>query len=307
MKPLFTPLGRRTLLGGLAAGLLSACSRPSANARGSDKERDGGDQLAALQSSTGGMLGAYILDTQSQKGFGINEAQRFPHCSSFKLSLAALILQQADKGNLDLDERIHYTEADLMFVSPVTTRNLEKGMTLEELAKATQTTSDNAAANILLHRLGGPEVLTGFWRSIGDSVSRLDKTEPALNKVEPGAVHDTTTPQAMAHTLSRLLTGDVLSDNSRAKLWTWMQETRTGLDRIRAGLPQDWSAGDKTGTFFQDGVGSTYVDIAFVRPPDSAPLAITAYYRTSDFHKKMEPETLAILAKIGEIAHEWVA
>jgi beta-lactamase class A len=51
--------------------------------------------------------------------------------------------------------------------------------------------SDNTCANALLARIGGPSVLSAFWRSIGDAVSRMDHNEPELNRSPPGDPHDT--------------------------------------------------------------------------------------------------------------------
>ena len=34
----------------------------------------------------------------------------------------------------------------------------------------------------------------------------------------------------------------------RALLQEWLVETTTGMNRLRAGLPGEWRAGDKTGT-----------------------------------------------------------
>ena len=54
------------------------------------------------------------------------------------------------------------------------------------------------AANLLLPMVGGPEGLTAFMRAHGDSVTRLDRNEPALNENAPDDPRDTTTPAAMA-------------------------------------------------------------------------------------------------------------
>jgi 5'-phosphate synthase pdxT subunit len=55
--------------------------------------------------------------------------------------------------------------------------------------------------------------------------------------VLPGEVHDTTTPRAMAQTVSRFLFGGLLTATSRDRLVSWMVATKTGSKRIRAGLP----------------------------------------------------------------------
>ena len=70
-------------------------------------------------------------------------------------------------------------------------------MTLAELCQAALQQSDNAAANILLNRIGGPQSITAFARSIGDERSRLDRWETELNSAIPGDLRDTSTPEAL--------------------------------------------------------------------------------------------------------------
>jgi beta-lactamase class A len=107
--------------------------------------------------------------------------------------------------------------------------------------------SDNAAANILLQPLGGPAALTQFLRDIGDQVTRLDRMEVELNTNLPGDLRDTTAPQAMVGSMQKVLVSEVLAPQSRQQLIAWMQQSTTGLNRLRAGVPADWRPGDKTG------------------------------------------------------------
>jgi beta-lactamase class A len=71
------------------------------------------------------------------------------------------------------------------------------GMSLVELCEAAMTVSDNTAGNLILASLGGPDGLTAYARSLGDTLTRLDRIEPALNEAVPGDPRDTTTPAAM--------------------------------------------------------------------------------------------------------------
>ena len=68
-----------------------------------------------------------------------------------------------------------------------------------------------------------------------------------MNDVRPGNVRDTTTPRTMAQLTARLLAGG-LAPTARQQLRAWMLLTKTGVDRVRHGLPNDWLGGDKTGT-----------------------------------------------------------
>lgn len=298
VPPSVRTMDRRTVLRGIALTLLGACTDARA-ARAEDDRHVA--QLRRIEQTARGRLGAYVLDTQSNIGFGWRDAERFAHCSSFKLSLAAMVLRMADRGELNLGEVLRWRPEDMLPVSPETTANLERGLSVEALARATLITSDNTAANVLLRRFGGPQPLTAFWRSLGDDVSRLDRYEPELNETPPGTTLDTTTPQAMARTTAALVHGDALTPVSRAKLKAWMNEVRTGAQRIRAGLPAGWHSGDKTGT----GIGKakhTYVDIAFGAPPGRAPLIIAAYFEPELLVEPWDPVSTKALADVGRVA-----
>jgi beta-lactamase class A len=293
------PTRRSVLLGGLAmAG--SACVPIEASTASRLEAK-----LRIVEAAAGGELGVFALDTQTGLGLGHRQTERFGQCSSFKASLAAMVLQLDAEGTISADEHVRWTREQLMSVSPFTTRRLEEGASLRELAESTQKFSDNAAANILLAKLGGPQALTAFWRSMGDEISRLDRTEPKLNQMPPGELRDTTTPQAMATTLARMLYGGGLADGARDRLKGWMHDTATGLRRVRAGLPEGWHAGDKTGTSTWPGMRSLYVDIGFIEPPGRAPLTFATYYRAAAAHDGMDAASEAVLAQAGAIIARW--
>jgi beta-lactamase class A len=167
--------------------------------------------------------------------------------------------------------------------------------TVAELCEATMTLSDNVAANLLLPAVGDPTGLTAFVRSLGDRVTRLDRIEPEVNLTSPGDLRDTTTPDAAVDTLQRLLLGDTLSPESRARLLGWMRGCLTGTDKLRAGLPGGWSAGDKTGA----GAQGESNDVAILFPPARPPLLVTAYYVAPAAEATLRS---AVLAEVGRIA-----
>ncbi len=262
--------------------------------------------LTELEAKSGGRLGVAILNTATGAMVGHRADERFGMCSTFKLALAAVMLREADQGRLKLGQIINYTKPDLLANSPITTENVDKGgMTIAALCKATQTTSDNTAANLLMKQIGGPAGLTAKLRAMGDGVTRIDRLEPEMNHVLPGEEHDTTTPAAMAQTLVRILTGDVLTTPSRARLIGWMIETETGLKRLRAGLPAGWKAGDKTGTGYAPGMPNRTNDLAIAWPPSKKPIIITSYYEGPVQSEDIRDEDQAVLAEVGRIAAKW--
>ena len=261
------------------------------------------DALAALERRSGGRLGVCVLDTASGAQAGLRMGERFGLTSTFKLLLAAAVLQHPDA-----QRRIAFGEADLVAHSPVVRAHLASGgMKAIELAEATQTTSDNAAANLLLRHLwGGPAGFTDWLRRQGDRVTRLDRYETDLNRVMPGEARDTTTPAAMAATAAHLLVGGGLDRSAAAQLIAWMEATRTGGRRLRAGLPAHWRAGDKTGTAMHGSMPDKINDVAIVWPHGRAPWILAAYYDGPQRNSaRPRPEDEAVLAEVGRIVGGW--
>jgi beta-lactamase class A len=143
---------------------------------------------------------------------------------------------------------VPYSAADLVAHSPVTEAHVGRGLTPAQLCHAAITKSDNTAGNLLLDQLGGPAAVTAFARSIGDHDTRLDRRETELNTAVPGDERDTTTPAAIAAGYRDLVLGDALGVAQRDQLRGWLLATTTGARRIRAGVPAEYTVGDKTGS-----------------------------------------------------------
>jgi beta-lactamase class A len=256
-------------------------------------------QIAIVETSLGGRIGVSALDAGSGRRIDHRGDERFAMCSTFKWLLAAAVLSRSDQGALALAERIAYTARDLPPHSPVTSGHLGEGaMDVEALCAAVVEESDNGAANLLLREIGGPASVTAYARSIGDSLTRLDRTELALNENLPGDPRDTTTPNAMVTDLRRILSGDTLRPRSRERLLDWMKNCRTGLDRLRAGLPPNWTVADKTGTGTGTGPTSAANDVAIAWPPNRPPILIASYISGSP--APLEKQSAAH-ARIGHI------
>jgi len=254
------------------------------------------DQLAAIEARVGGRLGvAAATDGGTIVGWRLGDY--FPMCSTSKLLMTGALLARVDRGQEHLDRDIPIRPEDKVDYAPISEKRMNASMTLAELCEAAMTVSDNIAANLLLKALGGPQVVTAFARSIGDGKTRLDRTEPSLNKVPPGDCRDSTTPAAMLESLRSLALGDVLSPASRDRLQGWLKACRTGDARLRAGLPRGWSVGDKTGSWSDDKM-ATANDIAVAWPPEGKPLLITAYLAECPAAPEARNAALADVARI---------
>ena len=277
-----------------SATLLAALASAPALAR-ADGKTELQRQLADIEKASGGRLGVCILDTGSGLRAGHRADERFPMCSTFKFLAAAAVLHRVDQGKERLDRRIVVGPRDLIPHAPLTGTHVGgDGLSMAELCEAAVTLSDNPAANLMLASFGGPAGLTRYLRGLGDTQTRLDRNEPALNESLPGDPRDTTTPAAMLGTMQKILLGDALLPDSRTRLQAWLDACQTGAKRLRAGVPADWVVGDKTGSGSR---GST-CDIAIFRPPRRAPILVTAYLTGTQ--ASMETRDAA-LASVGAL------
>ena len=286
-------MNRRSLLKGAVTGAAAFALRSTFSLAAS---MDGPQtRLVALERRHGGRLGVAILDTGNGRRIGHRADERFLMCSTFKLLAVAAVLARVDRGAERLDRRIVFGKESVLAWAPVTSHRIgAPGMSVAELCLAAIAVSDNTAANLLLASLGGPAAVTSYVRRLGDPLTRLDRIEPELNVGAPGDVRDTTTPNAMLADLRTLLLGSALSMTSRQQLAEWLRATRTGIDKLRAGVPSDWQVGDKTGS----GAHGESNDIAIIWPPQRKPLLVTAYYTASSTDGAGRD---AVLAEVGRI------
>jgi beta-lactamase class A len=236
------------------------------------------NELTAIEGRIGGRLGVAVLDTASdtasQARIDHRGNERFLLCSTFKVLAVSAVLKRVEAGREHLDRRFVIKRADLVAYSPVLKDRIGDTMALADLCAAAMTESDNTAANLILRSIGGPRGLNAYARTIGDATTRLDNNEPMLNHAKPLglAPNDTTTPLAMVKDLQAIVLGNALAAPSRDRLKAWLLACRTGDKRLRAGLPEGWQCGDKTGS----GEGSTN-DIAILWPPQRPPVIVAAY------------------------------
>lgn len=293
-------LSRRQMIARGGSAVLGGLLAPKATFAGSPA-----DPLHAefekIEAATGGRLGVTLIDTGSDRTVAYRGGERFPMCSTAKVLACSALLARVDAGHESLDRRIRYTSADLVTYSPRTKEHVGgEGMTLAAICEAALTLSDNTAMNLVLATIGGPAGVTSFARSLGDPMTRLDRTETALNEALPGDPRDTTTPAEMAADLRKVTLGPVLSSASQDRLCDWMIANTTGIAKLRAGVPSTWRVGDKTGT----GERGTSNDVAVMWPPNRAPLVATVYLTGAV--SISEDARAAASAAVGRVMASWV-
>ncbi|MFF8763945.1 class A beta-lactamase [Nocardiopsis dassonvillei] len=226
------------------------------------------DEFADLEEEFDARLGVYAVDTGSGEEVAHRPDERFAYCSTHKAFSAALVLQQNTPE--EMEEVVTYDADDVFGHSPVTEQHVDTGLPLVEVADAAVRYSDNTAANLLFDELGGPDGFEEAMEEMGDDVIEADRVEPGLSRWAPGDTRDTSTPRAMAGSLREFVLGDALPEDRREVLTRMLVDNLTGDELIRAGVPEGWEVGDKTGS----GNYGTRNDIAVLWPPEGDPIVL---------------------------------
>lgn len=238
-------------------------------------------KLAVLEASLdNGKIGVLAINTANEQQIQYRASEHFPIQSTFKVIAVSAILKRSVTDKHLLQQKMTYTKKDLVFWSPITEKHLADGMTISELCSAAMMYSDNTATNLIVKKLGGPEAVTAFARSLGDNTFQINSWEPNLNS-DPNDLRDTSTPTAMAKSLQKLTLGNILASPQREQLVSWMKANTTGDARIRAGVPKGWIVADKTGSGNDYGISN---DIGIIWPSNCAPIVIAIY----SVHNKKE-------------------
>ncbi|ONK13311.1 class A beta-lactamase [Streptomyces sp. MP131-18] len=292
--------------GALALAALPACghettrSAPTASATApavaSSSAESAEEEFRELEREFDARLGVYALDTGTGREVAFQADERFAYASTFKALAVGAVLQEY--GLDGMNEVVTYSDDDLIANSPVTENFVDTGMSLRELSAATLWYSDNTAANLLFDALGGPEGLEAILEEHGDDVTEMDRYEPDLSEGRPGDIRDTSTPQAMAGSLRTFLLGDALDNDERQLLRQWMETNTTGETLISAGLPDDWTVADKSGTAGYGGRNN----IAVAWPDDGGNPIVLAVMSSRDEENAERDD--ALIARAASAATE---
>ncbi|MFI2713956.1 class A beta-lactamase [Micromonospora sp. NPDC018662] len=250
------------------AGAAEQPTRGSAVPTQTSAASDRKPEFRQLEKKFDARLGVYAVDTGTGRTVQYRADERFAFASTIKALTAAEVLDETTDA--ELDRVVRYSASDLVTYSPITEQHVATGMTLRAIADAAVRYSDNTAANLMLRHLGGPQRFEEELRGIGDQVTDPERYETALNEARPGDRRDTSTPRALAESLRAYTVGDALGPADRDTLNGWLRGNTTGGELIRAGVPDGWVVGDKTGS----GGYGTRNDIAVLWPPNRAPIVL---------------------------------
>jgi beta-lactamase class A len=236
--------------------------------------------LLKLEKKYQSKLGVYAIDTANGNVVAYKEQQAFPFESTFKFMTVAALLYKMEHTKQKTNF-VSMRLKDLVPWSPVSALYIGKKVSLDTLAMAALTYSDNGAINAILNQMGGVKPINQFARGIGNNSFNLEHYEIKLNS-NPTKKQDSSTPKDMALSIQKVLLGNVLSKNNQGKIINWMKSSTTGYKRIRAGIPLGWSVADKTGS----GSFGVANDIGIAWMPACRPIVLSIYSNSANANTK---------------------
>lgn len=240
-------------------------------------------------------VGIYGINTENGKAYQHNADERFTFASTYKAIASGILLNKVAPS--ELNKKVEINESEIVANSPVTEQYIGKTMSLKALIKASMLQSDNTANNKIMQELGGVNGLKHELVQLGDDVSEPQRLEPELNYFDPNSKADTTTPRAAAQTLNSILTSNEMNESNLSLLKQTMIENKTGDTLIKAGMPNSYTVGDKSG---QALTYATRNDLAFIYPKGQDKPIILAIYSKQD-QKDAKPNDKVISDSAREV------
>lgn len=283
--------------------------------------------IAAAEEQSGGVLGVAAIDLASGRRFAHRGDTAFPMASTYKIAIAGAVLAKVDSGTLGLGALVDVPDGMKLDGDVIASRLRHPGVRLSvsNLLELMLTESDNTATDVLMEVAGGPKAVSAWVAAQGVKGQRIDRATADLTRdffdLGPGPIvelvaaaktrdpalfdrlgmahppydddpRDTSTPDAMADLLVRIVDGKALSPASTALLTEIMGRCRTGAARIKGMMPKGTAVAHKTGT----GGGSAN-DVGIITLPDGRKLVVALFVKKSRHPYQARERAIADVAR----------
>ena len=290
-------------------------------------------ELERLTKDFNGRVG--VCAKQDMAEACVHGGERFPMQSVMKLPVVIAVMDAADHRTLHLDDQIVVRKEDLsVYVQPIAKLVGPQGYTttIDDLVRRAIVDSDNACVDILMAKLGGPtavrralqrlelyfvdverdekhlqsEINALEWTPAYLDPAALDRAVAAAPAAKRDAAfkayladrRDTATPDGIAEMLDRLAAGKLLSPTSTKRLLEILSQTTTFPDRLKAGVPDGWTIGHKTGTSGTwRGVTAAFNDVGILTGPKGETISIAVFIAESKASDKDMAKLMADIAR----------
>ncbi|KUO63204.1 class A beta-lactamase [bacterium BRH_c32] len=250
------------------------------------------------------IVGIAVEGYDGKDTLSINGSKRFPMQSVFKFHIALAVLNEVDKGELNLNQKITITKEDLIpdLYSPIRDKYPNgTTMKLSEILTYTVGESDNVGCDILLKLIGGPQVVEKYLHSKNiDDVAIIYNEKDQQSNWE-NQFQNWTTPHSANQTLIKYYENknNLLSKRSYDFLWKTMEGSKTGKKSIRGELPKNSVVAHKTGHSGKNknGITAAVNDIRIVFLPNGKYFYLTVFVSNSKEDEEINQKIIAEVSR----------
>jgi beta-lactamase class A len=193
-----------------------------------------------------GVMGLAIEDLTTSDHYFLHEDEVFAQASSIKITVLANLYLQAQDGKLKLTDLYTVQSSDLVADSDIM-NGLTPGLTrltLRDLATMMVAVSDNSATNVLIDRVGIPNV-NAMLDSLGLAHTRLRRKMMDLQAAKEGR-ENISTPREMMILLDAIYHGKVLNQEGTADFFKMLSTNKDSW--IPRDLPAELKIANKPGS-----------------------------------------------------------
>jgi beta-lactamase class A len=207
-----------------------------------------------------GVMGVAIEDLTTGDHYFLHEDEVFAQASSIKATVLANLYLQAQQGKLKLTDLYTVQATDLVPDSDIM-NGLTPGVTrvtLRDLATMVVAVSDNAAANVLIDRVGMTNV-NAMLDSVGLTHTRLRRKMMDLEAAKQGR-ENISTPREMMTLFDAIYHGKLLDKESTADFFKVLSTNKNSW--IPRDLPAELKVANKEGSLeaVRNDSGVVFVD-----------------------------------------------
>jgi beta-lactamase class A len=269
-------------------------------------------KIAALAGEAGLHVGFAAVDLGKGRTAFVRGGELFPMQSVYKLPIAIAALRMAQDGTLALQRKVRLTAGDIApGRSPLAARlrGRPTQFTVQQLIEHMLLNSDNTATDAVMRVAGGPDKIQAVIKTFDIDGLRVDRYErdlqPQALGLEPDPAYsdfaklkaaldalgevkqkealerylrdrrDTASPRALATLLFKLLSSHLIQPRFVTLVLDLMRRTKTGEDRLRAGMLPAWTFAHRGGTSLAiQGRTAAFNDVGVATNKSGAKIAI---------------------------------
>ena len=274
-------------------------------------------RLGALaRSLEGTRIGVAVVDIDAGRTALLNADEMFPMQGVSTLPVAIAVLHLAEQDAISLERTLTLTSADIApGRSPLATRLKARPVkfTARQLIEHMLLNGDTTATDALMRLAGGPagirKALARLDAAAGLRIDRYEQElQPAVFGLKPDQAfadqarfkaaivsldhdvrrraqlrylqdpRDTASPRAIASLYARLEQGRLLQRRNAAFVMDLLRRSKTGLDRLNAGMKKGWTLAHRGGqTPSTDGFTAVFNDSGMATARSGSRIAIAVF------------------------------